>query len=247
MKFLPALALIGFTCAAAPQAAYADVQLSIGNGRVSLVAKDATLRQILTEWARVGQTRIVNVDRIPGGPMTLELKDMPEDQALDLLLRSVSGYLAAPRPVMVASVSRFDRIVVMPTVAQAKPTVTAAAPTFNAPPAPAADDDEEDRAVPNAAPTPNPRGPVFNAFPQPRVVNPQQQQQQPSVAPGTVPPQQQQPDPNGEPAAYPGGATLPPGTVAAPGMIAPAPAPAPGQQPVPVRRPGGGPGGPGGL
>jgi hypothetical protein len=240
MKFLPALALIGFTCAAAPQAAYADVQLSIGNGRVSLVAKDATLRQILTEWARVGQTRIVNVERIPGGPMTLELKDMPEDQALDLLLRSVSGYLAAPRPVMVASVSRFDRIVVMPTVAQPKPAVTAAAPTFNAPPAPAADDDEEDRAVPNAAPTPNPRGPVFNAFPQPRVVNPQQQQ--PSATPGAVPPQQQA-DPNGEPAAYPGGATLPPGTVSVPGMIAPAPAP--GQQPAPVRRPGG-PGGPGG-
>jgi hypothetical protein len=246
MKFLPALALIGFTCAAAPQAAFADVHLSIGNGRVSLVAKDATLRQILAEWARVGQTRIVNVERIPGGPMTLELKDMPEDQALDLLLRSISGYLAAPRPVMVASASRFDRIVVMPTVAQPKPAVAVATPTFNAPPQmPAADDDEEDRAVPNtppnAAPTPNPRGPVFNAFPQPRVVNPQQPQQ-PVATPGALP---QQADPNGEPAAYPGAPTMPPGTVSTPGMVAPAPTPVPGQPGVPVRRPGGPGGGPG--
>ena len=31
-------------------AASADVQLTIQNGRVSLVAKDATLRQILAEW-----------------------------------------------------------------------------------------------------------------------------------------------------------------------------------------------------
>ena len=53
--------------------ASADVQLTMQNGRVSIVAKDATVRQILTEWARVGQTKIVNVERVPGGPMTLEL------------------------------------------------------------------------------------------------------------------------------------------------------------------------------
>jgi hypothetical protein len=41
--------------------------LSIHDGRVSIVAKDATVRQILTEWARVGRTKIVNVERIPGG------------------------------------------------------------------------------------------------------------------------------------------------------------------------------------
>ena len=41
--------------------------------------------------------KVVNVERIPGGPLTLELSDMPEAQALDVLLRSVSGYMAAPR------------------------------------------------------------------------------------------------------------------------------------------------------
>ena len=50
------------------------------------MAKDATVRQILAEWARVGQTKIVNVERIPGGPLTLELNNVPEAQALDILL-----------------------------------------------------------------------------------------------------------------------------------------------------------------
>src|SRR5437899_119338 len=90
--------------------ASAEVQLTIRDGRVTLAARDATVRQILSEWARVGQTRVVNVERIPGGPVTLQLNNVPEDQALDVLLRSVSGYMAAPRPVMVGNLSRYDRI-----------------------------------------------------------------------------------------------------------------------------------------
>src|SRR5438067_3086463 len=85
--------------AAAP-AARAEVQLSLRNGRVTIVAKDATVRQILAEWARVGRTKIVNGERIPGGPLTLELRDVPEGEALDVLLRSLSGYIAAPRPAL---------------------------------------------------------------------------------------------------------------------------------------------------
>ena len=38
--------------------------LSIHDGRVTLDAQDVTVRQILTEWARVGKTRIVNGERI---------------------------------------------------------------------------------------------------------------------------------------------------------------------------------------
>src|SRR5580765_4452320 len=88
-------------------AASADVQLTIQNGRVTLVAKDATVRQILSEWARVGQTKIVNVERIPGGPVTLELRDVPELEALDVLLRTLSGYMAAPRVSYTPDTSQF--------------------------------------------------------------------------------------------------------------------------------------------
>src|SRR5262245_17973370 len=77
--------------------ASADVQLTMQNGRVSIKAKDATLRQIMTEWARIGQTKVINVDRIPGGPMTLELTNVTEEQALAVLMKALSGYVAAPR------------------------------------------------------------------------------------------------------------------------------------------------------
>ena len=82
----------------AASTASAEVQLSIRDGRVTLVATNATVRQILTEWARIGQTKIVNVERIPGGPLTLQFTNVPEQEALDILLRSVTGYMAAPRP-----------------------------------------------------------------------------------------------------------------------------------------------------
>ena len=60
--------------------AVAEVKVTMQEGRVSIVAKDATVRQILTEWARVGQTKIVNVERIPGGPMTLELTNVRTEE-----------------------------------------------------------------------------------------------------------------------------------------------------------------------
>src|SRR5206468_8899676 len=115
-------------------AASADVQLSIQNGRVSLKAKDATLRQIMQEWARVGQTKVVNVERIPGGPISLELTNVPEAQALDVLLRSVSGYMAAPRPTPAANLSRYDRILVVPTPVSTRVASAPPPSSFQPPP-----------------------------------------------------------------------------------------------------------------
>ena len=40
---------------------------------------------------------IVNVERITGGPITLKLDDVPEKQALDIILRTIPGYMALPR------------------------------------------------------------------------------------------------------------------------------------------------------
>ena len=219
--------------------ASADVQLTMHNGRVSLVAKDATVRQILTEWAKVGHTKIVNMERVPGGPISLQLVDVPEGQALEVLLRTLSGYIAAPRPVEAANLSRFDRIIIMPTLASARPATASApappvfqqAPQFNN--QQPADDGDDDKPVTNAPPAPTPRGPVFNTFPQPQVVNPQTA---PVMQPGVAaPPQTQAPAPTSSPVP-----TAPFGGVSVPGMVAPPPPTTPGQQPgQPVRRPGG--------
>ena len=116
--------------------ASAQVQLSIRGGRVSLVATNVTVQQILIEWARVGKTNIVNVEQIPGGPLTLQLTNVPEPEALDLLLRSVTGYVAVPRKVPVADLSRYDRILVLPaTGGAARAPIVVARPV--AAPAPA--------------------------------------------------------------------------------------------------------------
>src|SRR5688572_3553665 len=244
---LRALVVAGTLSLLAASTASADVQITMQDGRVSIVAKDATLRQIMTEWARVGQTKVVNVERIPGGPLTLELKNVPEDQALDILMRSLSGYLAAPRALPSPTLSRFDRILVMPTIAAARPPATAAsappppvfqaAPTFQPPIAQQADDNDEPPAPNQQNPQNVPgRGPVFTAFPQPQVVNPNAvpANGQPFVPPpGMNLPGAPTPAQPMAPAAVP---TIPVG-VAVPGMPVPTPQP----QPVtaPARRPGG--------
>ena len=112
------------SCSISPVSAE-PLQLSIQNGMVTLDAKEVTVRQILAEWARVGKTRIVNGERLSGGPMTLKLAGVPEKQALEIVLRTVPGYMAMPRDTFVADASRYDRILIMPTtsaVAAVRPT-----------------------------------------------------------------------------------------------------------------------------
>src|ERR1700722_18015910 len=103
-----ALAAVAILAFATP--ARAELQITMHDGLVTVNAKDVTIRQILAEWAKVGQTKIVNAEGIAGGPVTIVLVDVPEEQALATLLRSVSGYLAAPRPTVVKNASRYDRI-----------------------------------------------------------------------------------------------------------------------------------------
>lgn len=107
-------ALLLITWPTAPCAA-AGLTLSIQNGLVSLDAQDVTVRQILTEWARIGKTRIINAERVTGGPITLKFDDVPEKQALDIVLRTIPGYVAAPRATPVADGSRYDSILIMAT------------------------------------------------------------------------------------------------------------------------------------
>jgi hypothetical protein len=220
--------------------AFADVQLSVRNGRVTIVATNATVRQILAEWARVGQTRIVNAERIPGGPINLQLNDVPEEQALDILLRSVSGYMAAPRPTVVGNLSRYDRILVMPTAAPARqPLAAAAAPVFQqqSVPQPGEDNDQVVTGNPNQPATsviPPARGPVFTTFQTAPAASTPGVVQPPTAPAGTA---TFVPAPNGgqpeAPAPSPN-ATAPssaPAVVGAPrpGMVIAPPAPQPGQ------------------
>jgi hypothetical protein len=96
-------------------ASAAELRLEIADGYVTLIATDTPLAQILAEWARVGGTRIVNGERVTGGPVTIQLDRVPEQQALEVLLRSVAGYLAAPRRVGTTGASRYESVLILAT------------------------------------------------------------------------------------------------------------------------------------
>jgi hypothetical protein len=230
---------------AAPAAAQ-QLKVSFDNGLVSVDANAVPVRQILNEWAKQGGTKVVGVERITGAPLTIKLIDVPESRALEVILRSVAGYMAAPRASGTGA-SMYDRILVMATSAAPAAAAAAASPAarptppnqgmngtqrFVPPRQQQAEDEDREEEDPNP---PNP--PVFT-FPQ--------QQQPGMVQPGQFPTMPV----NGQPMivnpaaggqnitinpAQPGGypTTMPIGSPT-PGMIN-APPPQPGQ---PVRPPG---------
>jgi hypothetical protein len=139
--------LLGFSLLiGAPAAAQAPtVSIQFQNGYVSLQARNAPLRTILNEWARTGRTTIINGDRVAGPPLTLELTNVPEREALATLLRSVGGYIVGARQVASTGPSAFDRIMIVPTSSVVAPAPTrvftntpSAAPQPPPPPPPVA-------------------------------------------------------------------------------------------------------------
>jgi hypothetical protein len=115
------------TVLAGPAGAQQTVKLQFNAGQVTLSAQNAPVRTILAEWAKLGGATIVNGERVTGPPVTLELAGVPERQALDIVLRSVAGYIVAPRPAGSSGASAFDRIMILPTsVAPRNPAPAAA-------------------------------------------------------------------------------------------------------------------------
>jgi len=78
-RTLSALGLMLVLAAPWPAGA-GEVRLSIKAGRVALVARDATLREILVEWERVGGTRIVNREPRASTRFTIELRTCPRSR-----------------------------------------------------------------------------------------------------------------------------------------------------------------------
>jgi hypothetical protein len=189
-----------------------DLKLTIANGRVTIIAEDVPVRQILAEWARVGRTTIVNGEKVQGPTVTLQLVNQPEREALEILLKTAAGYVAAPRQVALADASLYDRIMILPT--SRPPAYSASAPPppqFSRPmPQPAPDND--DQPVVEVPPMTPPQMPPGMNYPGQNVPGqnavPGQQPQPPltSPRPGMLPatPGVQPPNPYGTP-------TLPPG------------------------------------
>ena len=180
-----------------------ELTLTIDRGLVTLIAENVPLSAIMAEWARVGQTQVVNGDKIMT-PISLHIVGTPERKALDIVLRAASGYMVAERPTPMAGGSVFDRIMILPTSqppANSGPLVSPP-PTFVprpmvAPPMPEPDDEPE--IPPGLQPQP------------PAEVQPGQTPGVPNAPltaprPGQLPqPAPQQPVPFGTPPKPPGG------------------------------------------
>jgi hypothetical protein len=212
MKYAIAGPLVLAALLAGATSASAEFSLTIRDGKVTLVADNVTVRQILSEWGRVGQTKVVNADKLSGPPVTLRLENVPEQQALDILLRSSSGFMAAERAEFNPAVSRYDRILVMPpstAVASAAgsrpgtppaqaPMAPPMAPPVAAPPPQA---DEADTAADE--PPPNP----YNTDARPPETNFDYANPQEFLRRRQEMLQQQQQSPNAQPSLFPGSVT----------------------------------------
>jgi len=189
---------------AGPAFAQQPLKLSFENGRVTVDATSVPVRTILAEWGKVGGTKVVGADRITGAPMTVKLVNVTEAQALETILRSVAGYMAAPRSGATTGPSIYDRILVMATSSApapanaarpspAQPNALAGTQRF-VPPRQRAEQSEQDEVE---EPDDNPPSPPVFTFPQAPQNNAYPQQ--------------------------PGAFVNVPGGVAQPGMIVPAP------------------------
>lgn len=201
MKKYLGSALSAVLLLAAPSSVSAEeLKLTLNNGLATVIATDVPVSQILQEWARVGKTTVVNADKVTGPPVTVILENVPERQALEVLLRSASGYIVGARQDVMANASAYDRILIMPpSRAPAAPPVSVSAPprfpNSNRPPVaqPIAEPDVDD-------PDP-PVGPVMG--PQGEMPQPNEPQAQPGIP---------------ESQSQPGMPATPPGTAPRPGM-----------------------------
>ena len=240
------LLTVALSLATAWPAAAQNLKVSFQDGRVSVEANAVPVRAILTEWGKVGGTKIVGAERISGAPLTIKLIDVTEAAALETILRSVAGYMAAPRNAGVGS-SIYDRIMVMATTS-APAVANNARPTpqpsnaFNGtqrfvPPRQRQEQPEIEEAE---EPDDNPPNPPVFTFPQPGqpgfVNQPGQFQNAPQPMQGvTVNPNGQTITINPVQQAPPSG----PIGVSQPGMMVNPPQPAPTPTPTMIRRPGG--------
>src|SRR5688572_16854465 len=156
---------LAMSLALAVPAAAQQLTLTFNNGLVTVDAAAVPVRTLLAEWAKKGGTKVVGAERVTGAPLTVKLIDVPESQALEVILRSVAGYMAAPRSTG-AGASMYDRILVMATSsapatasarpAPANPNAMSGTQRFVPPQRQAATEEEREEEDPNP---PNP--PVF--------------------------------------------------------------------------------------
>ncbi len=200
------IVLLTWVVAVAPVDAVDGLDVSFADGRVTVIADQVPLHTILDEWSKLGDTQFVDseddgdartaIEQLAPQPMQIHLVDVPEAEALRILLRDAAGFIAAPKAEHVAGASRFGRVLVMAT-SRAAAGSTLAPVASGAPGLPPAQRGPR-VAVPNdaagVAQEAN-QGETLEAlrrilpqpFDQPRTSQPPTRQPQPAAGPATAP------------------------------------------------------------
>lgn len=106
--------LIGAAVAmSAAVSAAEEPRFTMTEGRVTLIARDTPLGDVLAAWERAGSTRFIDAGALDEVSVSLHLVDVPEADALRLLLRPAAGYLAVPRTPRVPGASLYERVKVL--------------------------------------------------------------------------------------------------------------------------------------
>ncbi len=111
--------LIAAAVLAASPAAGQAPDVSFAAGRVTITAHETPLAAILGAWERHGGSQFVGAGRLPDRPVSVQLVDVPEREALRVLLRSADGYVAIPKGETQPGVSAYDRVLIMAKTASA--------------------------------------------------------------------------------------------------------------------------------
>ena len=163
---------VALTCVLAASASAQNITMTFHDGLVSIEATSVPARVILTEWANKGGTKVVGIDRLTGAPLTVKMMNVTEAKALETILRSAAGYMAAPRASVAIGSSMYDRILVMAT-SSAPATAVVTRPTtppstaFNGTQRFVPPRQQQQQADEQDDPDPNPPNPPVFTFPQP--------------------------------------------------------------------------------
>ena len=87
------------------------VSLVLDERGVTLDARDATLREVLSEWERVGGMKVLNAEVLGERRVTLQLNAVAEREALDIVLRDLAGYVLGLRAASANALSEFGTLV----------------------------------------------------------------------------------------------------------------------------------------
>jgi hypothetical protein len=106
--------LAGIVVLYAPRVEAQDLSIAIADERVTMVARDVPLQNVLSELARIGGVTVSGADRIGASPVTLALNAVDGRAAFEILLRNAGGYVMIARQAAAPGALPIERVLILP-------------------------------------------------------------------------------------------------------------------------------------